>query len=51
MTFTLKVVVEWQQTISFTPAKMTLAHDRASTFLYRENLILVVVLVLESKGL
>ena len=49
MTLSLKLVVEWRRLPRF-PAKMTLPHARALLY-YSENLVLVVVLVLESKGL
>ena len=47
-TFPLKIVVKWRRPSRF-PAKITLVH--AFTTLYWENLVLVVVLVLESKVL
>ena len=43
------LVVEWQR-LSLFPAKMTLVHERA-LLKYWENLVLVVVLVPESKAL
>ena len=46
----IKLVVEWRRLSRF-PAKMTLVHTRASLSTDEENLVLVVVLVLESKGL
>ena len=46
-TFSLKLVVEWRRLPRF-PAKMRLVHARALTTKYWGNLVLVVVLVLES---
>ena len=49
MTLSLKIVVEWQRLPHFPTNNDPGSH--ASTTYYRENLVLVVVLVSESTGL